>query len=103
MAKSMPPYACRVESARISAYLGPAAAADNVNTGFYRAEYPTTSSALSFFCNDYSSALLESLKLDRSFSLVPDHEVYRKPTSDFTEIVSQRDYTSRAPGFLSAF
>ncbi|OQE13784.1 hypothetical protein PENFLA_c043G10311 [Penicillium flavigenum] len=34
-------------------------------TGFYRAEYPTTSSALSFFLNDYSSALLESLKLDQ--------------------------------------
>ncbi|KAF9239549.1 hypothetical protein LCP9604111_9091 [Penicillium roqueforti] len=34
-------------------------------TGFYRAEYPTTSSALSFFLDDYSNALLESLKLDR--------------------------------------
>lgn len=33
--------------------------------GFYRAEHPTTSSALSFFLNDYSSALLESLKLDQ--------------------------------------
>ncbi|KAJ5505155.1 hypothetical protein N7463_008029 [Penicillium fimorum] len=34
-------------------------------TGFYRAEYPTTSSALSFFLDDYSGALLESLKLDQ--------------------------------------
>jgi hypothetical protein len=33
-------------------------------TGYYRAEYPTSSSALSFFLDDYGSALLESLKLD---------------------------------------
>lgn len=34
-------------------------------TGYYRAEYPTTWSALSFFLDDYPSALLESLKLDQ--------------------------------------
>ncbi|KAJ5375831.1 hypothetical protein N7517_007837 [Penicillium concentricum] len=34
-------------------------------TGFYRAEYPTKSSALSFFLGNYNSALLESLKLDQ--------------------------------------
>ncbi|KAJ5319775.1 hypothetical protein PENANT_c026G10365 [Penicillium antarcticum] len=33
-------------------------------TGYYRAEYPTTSSTLSFFLDDYGSALLESWKLD---------------------------------------
>lgn len=37
-------------------------------TGFYRAEYPNTSSALSFFLDDYRSALLESLKLDRELA-----------------------------------
>ncbi|KAK4866113.1 hypothetical protein LT330_008853 [Penicillium expansum] len=37
-------------------------------TGFYRTEYPTTPSALSFFLDDYSSALLESLELDRELS-----------------------------------
>jgi hypothetical protein len=34
-------------------------------TGYYRAEYPTTSNAISFFLDDYPSALLESLKLDQ--------------------------------------
>ncbi|CAG8056945.1 unnamed protein product [Penicillium salamii] len=34
-------------------------------TGFYRAKYPTSSSALSFFFDDYAIALLESLKLDQ--------------------------------------
>jgi hypothetical protein len=33
-------------------------------TGYYRAQYPTTSSALSFFSDDYGNALLESWKLD---------------------------------------
>ncbi|KGO48959.1 protein of unknown function DUF1793 [Penicillium expansum] len=37
-------------------------------TGFYRTEYPTTPSALSFFLDDYSSAVLESLELDRELS-----------------------------------
>ncbi|KAJ5933262.1 hypothetical protein N7516_007751 [Penicillium verrucosum] len=37
-------------------------------TGFYRAEYPTTSSALSFFLDDYRSALLESLKFDQELA-----------------------------------
>jgi hypothetical protein len=34
-------------------------------TGYYRAVHPTTSSALSFFLDDYPSALLESLRLDQ--------------------------------------
>ncbi|KAJ5753360.1 uncharacterized protein N7511_007513 [Penicillium nucicola] len=33
-------------------------------TGYYRAEYSTVSSALTFFLDDYGSALLESWKLD---------------------------------------
>jgi hypothetical protein len=34
-------------------------------TGYYRAEYPNTSSALSLFLDDYPSAFLESMKLDQ--------------------------------------
>ncbi|KAJ5925020.1 hypothetical protein N7454_007659 [Penicillium verhagenii] len=34
-------------------------------TGFYRAEYPTTHEALSFFFNDYEDAYWESLEFDR--------------------------------------
>ncbi|KAJ5342586.1 hypothetical protein N7541_011710 [Penicillium brevicompactum] len=34
-------------------------------TSYYRSEYPTTSSALSFFLDDYPTALLESMKLDQ--------------------------------------
>ncbi|KAJ5081827.1 hypothetical protein NUU61_010091 [Penicillium alfredii] len=34
-------------------------------TGYYRAGYPTTPEALSFFMEDYGNALLESLKLDQ--------------------------------------
>ncbi|CAG7953379.1 unnamed protein product [Penicillium olsonii] len=37
-------------------------------TGYYRAKYPTTSSALSFFLDDYANALLESLKLDQELT-----------------------------------
>ncbi|KAJ5645911.1 hypothetical protein N7490_002283 [Penicillium lividum] len=34
-------------------------------TGYYRAEYPTTHEALSFFFNDYEDAYWESLEFDR--------------------------------------
>lgn len=34
-------------------------------TGYYRSEYPTTSSALAFFLDDYPNAFLESMKLDQ--------------------------------------
>lgn len=34
-------------------------------TGYYRAEYPTTAQALSFFLDDYGDALLESFKVDQ--------------------------------------
>ncbi|KAJ5205166.1 hypothetical protein N7472_001614 [Penicillium cf. griseofulvum] len=39
-------------------------------TGFYRAIYPTTSSALSLYLDDYSGALLMSLKLDQELFTV---------------------------------
>ncbi|KAJ5437676.1 hypothetical protein N7445_006220 [Penicillium cf. griseofulvum] len=41
-----------------------------VYTGFYRAIYPTTSSALSLYLDDYSGALLMSLKLDQELFTV---------------------------------
>ncbi|KAJ5604393.1 hypothetical protein N7510_009547 [Penicillium lagena] len=37
-------------------------------TGYYRAKYPTTSKALSFFMDDYADALLESVKLDQELA-----------------------------------
>lgn len=38
------------------------------HTGYYRAEYPTTHKALSFFLDDYADALKESLELDRELA-----------------------------------
>ncbi|KAJ5739058.1 hypothetical protein N7533_011842 [Penicillium manginii] len=37
-------------------------------TGYYRAEYPTTHQALSFFLDDYGDALRESLELDEELT-----------------------------------
>lgn len=37
-------------------------------TGYYRADYPTTHQALSFFLEEYGEALFESLKLDQELA-----------------------------------